>query len=63
MRNLIFVLSCLLIVLCGCDTSNTNPGGHSPEEIANAKPKPVTPSSKPVNQWRAALCSELRDLP
>jgi mono/diheme cytochrome c family protein len=49
MRNLIFVSSCLLIVLCGCDTSNTNPGGHSAEEIANAKPKPVAPSAVPKN--------------
>jgi mono/diheme cytochrome c family protein len=43
MRKLLFVPLLLLIALVGCDTSNTNPGGHTPEEIANAKPKPVAP--------------------
>jgi mono/diheme cytochrome c family protein len=38
------LLSLLLVALVGCDTSNTNPGGHSPEEIAKAKPKAVAPA-------------------
>src|SRR3954468_20111009 len=46
MRNLVFTLCCL-VLLCGCDTSNTNPGGHTPEEIAHAKPKPVAPAPPP----------------
>jgi|SRR6185369_15468269 len=54
MRNLLFVLSCLLLVLCGCDTSNTNPGGHSAEEIANAKPKPVAAAAPKGIQQSAA---------
>ena len=52
MRNLVCLVVFSLAVLCGCDTSNTNPGGHTAEEIANAKPKPVTrptPSSQPTN--------------
>jgi mono/diheme cytochrome c family protein len=44
MRNLAY-LSLLLVALVGCDTSNTNPGGHTPDEIANAKPKPVAPAA------------------
>ena len=47
MRNLA-LLSLLLVALAGCDTSNTNPGGHTPEEIAHAKPKPVAPVAKPA---------------
>ena len=48
MRNLVCFLVFMLAILCGCDTSNTNPGGHTAEEIANAKPKPVTPAVKPA---------------
>jgi mono/diheme cytochrome c family protein len=48
MRNLFWLPLFLLIALCGCNTSNPNPGGHSAEEIANAKPKPVTPAVKPA---------------
>ncbi len=36
------LLSIFLLVLTGCNSSNMNPGGHTPEEIAHAKPKPVT---------------------
>ncbi len=52
MRNLVWLPFLLLISLVGCNTSNTNPGGHTAEEIANAKPKPVTrpaPSTQPTN--------------
>jgi mono/diheme cytochrome c family protein len=45
MRNLFFVPICFLILLCACNTSNTNPGHHSAEEVANAKPKPVSPAA------------------
>jgi mono/diheme cytochrome c family protein len=48
MRNLVFALFCFLIVLCACDTSSTNPGHHTPEEIANARPKPVAPAARGV---------------
>jgi mono/diheme cytochrome c family protein len=47
MRNVVFIPFCCLMLLCGCDTSNTNPGGHTPEEIANAKPKPLAPAAAP----------------
>ncbi len=52
MRKLLWLPFLLLITLVGCNTSNTNPGGHTAEEIANAKPKPVTrpaPSAQPTN--------------
>ena len=52
MRNLFWLPLLLLISLLACNTSNTNPGGHTAEEIANAKPKPVTrpaPSAQPTN--------------
>jgi mono/diheme cytochrome c family protein len=52
MRKLFWLPLLLLITLVGCNTSNTNPGGHTAEEIANAKPKPVTrpaPSAQPTN--------------
>jgi mono/diheme cytochrome c family protein len=45
MRTLVFSAVCLLTLLCGCNTSNTNPGNHTAEEIANAKPKPVAPAA------------------
>ena len=49
MRKLALVPLCLILLLLGCDTNSTNPGHHSAEEIANAKPKPVAkplPSSE-----------------
>lgn len=42
MESLIFLL--LALFLTGCNTSHTNPGGHTPEEIAKAKSAPVAPS-------------------
>ena len=48
MRIAFFLPLLLLISLVGCDTSNTNPGGHTAQEIANAKPKPVAPAAKPA---------------
>jgi mono/diheme cytochrome c family protein len=53
MRKLLFVPLLLLVALAGCDTSNTNPGGHTPEEIANAKPKPVAPAAPKAAQQSA----------
>jgi len=48
MRKLIFLPLLVLIGMLGCDTSNTNPGRHTAEEIANAKPKPVVHNSAPT---------------
>jgi mono/diheme cytochrome c family protein len=45
MRKLVFIPIALLLIAVACDTNSTNPGHHTAEEIASAKPKPVT---KPV---------------
>ncbi len=63
MRKLIFFPLLFLIALCGCE-SDVNPGHHTPEEIANAKPKPVvaapvvTEQSAPVNTNGAQLYAQ-----
>ena len=49
MRKFAFIPIALLALLVGCDTNSTNPGHHTAEEVANAKPKPVVkplPSSQ-----------------
>ena len=55
MRNAFFLPLFLLALLCGCNTSNTNPGGHTAEEIANARPKPMAPAIKTVEPTNVNL--------
>ncbi len=55
MRNLAWLPLVLLISLVACNTSNTNPGGHTAEEIANAWPKPVTAAPKPAEPTNVNL--------
>ncbi len=55
MRNFFWLPLFLLISLIGCNTSNTNPGGHTAEEIANAKPKLVAPAAKPAEPTNVNL--------
>jgi mono/diheme cytochrome c family protein len=46
MRKIILILFPLLLLLLACDTSNTNPGGHRPEEVSQAKPAPMPPAPR-----------------
>jgi mono/diheme cytochrome c family protein len=48
MRKLALIPLTLVLSLIACNTSNTNPGGHTPEEIAKAKPAPVSPAQHPA---------------
>jgi mono/diheme cytochrome c family protein len=48
MRRVALISLTLLSLTLACDTSNTNPGGHTPEEAAKAKPVPVGPVSHPA---------------
>ncbi len=53
MRTLAFLLLLLIATLFGC--GNTNPGNHTPEEIANAKPKPMVKVAQAVPAMGGSL--------
>jgi|tagenome__1003787_1003787.scaffolds.fasta_scaffold20501616_2 mono/diheme cytochrome c family protein len=47
MRNLLIILA-FTLVLAACDYGGTNPGGHSPAEVARAEKQPPPAPPRPT---------------